>query len=97
MQTENVGGGHEDFEAARALLAENILLQQDPYAQRVLVSGVADNGKPIEDMESFLRTREAILEKRRAELKLEKLAGKKGYDAAVTFGVDPAQESAWEN
>lgn len=66
-----------DQEAAMALLNEHPLLSHDPYAKRVVETGVADTGKPV-DIGNFLAARKAFLEMEAAKQK-----DANAYDAAV--------------
>lgn len=84
----------EDQEAALALINEHPLLSQDPYAKRVVESGLADNGEPVTDIGNFLAARAAWLDKESAEVRLaaSENKDKKSYDAAVISSVRPDLE-----
>lgn len=85
MESET-GLNSKDKEAAMALLNEHPLLSHDPYAKRVVETGVADTGKPV-DIGNFLVARKAIL-----EMEAMKSKDQAAYDAAVVYSVRPDKE-----
>lgn len=97
MSMEQAGPRPEDTAAAMELINSNELLSKDPYAKRVVESGVADNGQVI-DIGNFLAARQAFLEQRKAEVQLaaSERKDRTSYDAAVISSVAPELESAWE-
>ena len=90
MNMEEANVNPNDQEAARALINEHPLLCHDNYAKRVVETGVADNGKPI-DIGDFLAARGAIL-----EMDAVKRKNPAAYDAAVIHSERPDLEN-WVN
>jgi hypothetical protein len=93
MEEMNNGPRPEDVEAAKALMQEDPLLSRDPYTQRVVETGTADNGEVI-DIGNFLSARSAVLKKWKAEAQLAAAERKdhKSYDAAVVNAERPDLE-----
>jgi hypothetical protein len=93
MENTNTSYRPEDREAATGLVNEHPLLRHDLYAKRVVESGFADNGEPV-DVGNFLAARIAFLEKTDAEVRLAAAEGrdKASYDAAVIHSVRPDLE-----
>lgn len=94
MNIEDVNAGQEDKEAMKSLLNSYPILSHDPYAQRVVETGVADNGKPVTQMEDFLKIRAAIVE---AEIMREK--NPEIYDAAMAVSSvrGDLEDKTWQN
>lgn len=88
----------EDTEAAMALINEHPLLKEDSYTKRVIETGLADNGKPI-DIGDFLAARSAVLEIKAAADRMDEIKIKNfdAYDAAVINSVRPDLEKVWLN
>ena len=62
----------EDQNAARDLLMADAFLRNDPYAQRVVETGKADNELSI-DVGDFLAARSAYIQQELAKEKLSKI------------------------
>ena len=85
---------NEDMEAALALVNENHLLKNDPYAKRVVESGgIADSGQKV-DIGDFLSARLAVLEMSQAEGKVAAAKMKNPEAYEVAYSVAPQVEAS---
>jgi hypothetical protein len=90
MNMEEASVNPSDQEAARALVSQHPLLREDDYTKRVIETGIADNGKPV-DIGDFLAARGAIL-----EMDAVREKNPDAYDAAVVHSKRPDLEN-WVN